>query len=227
MNGAAASAAGQSPPSAEQIEAGRRFFARECRFATAASQPDGLPPPGRPEVAFAGRSNVGKSSLINALTGRRSLARVSNTPGRTQQINFFDLGGRLVLVDLPGYGFAKAPPHLVDAWTRLVQAYLRHRVVLRRACLLVDARHGLKESDRTMMRLLDEAAVPYQLILTKADKLSGAATAQLVAAVAAEASRHAAAHPEIIPVSSHDGQGLAELRAVLASLADSAPEETR
>src|SRR5215471_17402627 len=159
---------GTSPDSA--AEAGRRLFAAEARFIAGASTPSGLPPEGLPEIAFVGRSNVGKSSLVNALTGRRMLARISNTPGRTRQINFFDLGGRLVLVDLPGYGYAEAPKSAVKSWTGLVRHYLQTRAVLRRVCLLIDSRHGIKDIDRPLMRILDTAGVAYQMVLTKADK---------------------------------------------------------
>src|SRR6201982_3026472 len=151
-------------------EAGRRLCAREARFIAGASEPSALPKEGLPEVAFAGRSNVGKSSLVNALTGRRMLARTSNTPGRTRQINFFDLGGRLMLVDLPGYGYADAPKAAIKSWTGLVQHYFRTRGALRRICLLIDSRHGIKQVDRPLMHMLDDAGVSYQVVLTKADK---------------------------------------------------------
>lgn len=201
------------------IEAGRRLFAQECRFVMGGAALATLPVADLPEIAFAGRSNVGKSSLVNALTGRSTLARTSNTPGRTQQLNFFDLGGRLMLVDLPGYGFAKAPKDQVRRWETLVRGYLRGRPILRRACLLVDARHGLKDSDREMMAMLDAAAVSYQVVFTKADKVKPDAVAQLAAATAAELARHTAAHPEIVVTSAQEGSGVAELRAALAALA--------
>jgi GTP-binding protein len=162
---------------------GRRLFAQACAFVAGAARRDQLPRETLPEVAFAGRSNVGKSSLINALTGQRTLARTSRTPGRTRQINFFDLGGQLMLVDLPGYGFSRAPKGEVRAWTALVGDYLRGRPGLRRVCLLVDSRHGPKESDREVMRLLDSAAVGFQAVLTKCDKLAAAALDSTVAAV--------------------------------------------
>ncbi len=149
------------------VEAGRRLFAQEARFVAGAAEPSALPLDRLPEIAFAGRSNVGKSSLVNALTGRRMLARTSHTPGRTRQINFFDLGGRLMLVDLPGYGYAEAPKTAIKAWTDLVRRYLRTRAALRRLCLLLDARHGIKEVDRPLMRMLDDAGVSYQIVLTK------------------------------------------------------------
>jgi GTP-binding protein len=203
----------------EMLEAGRRLFARECRFVAGATTIEVLPPPGLPEIAFAGRSNVGKSSLINALTGQRTLARVSHTPGRTQQINFFDLGGRLMLVDLPGYGFAAVGREQSGAWTRLITLYLKGRASLRRLCLLVDARHGLKESDRQTMSALDGAALSYQLVLTKADKTTQAGLASLQRSIAGELARRRAAHPEIIATSARSGLGVEELRAALAALA--------
>lgn len=178
-----------------------------------------IPAPGLPEVAFAGRSNVGKSTLVNALTGRRTLARVSNAPGRTRQLNFFRLGGRLMLVDLPGYGFARAPRSEVAGWTRLVDAYLRGRPSLRRLCLLIDARHGLKPPDRELIGMLDRAAVSYQAILTKADKTGAGARDAVRAAVAVELAGHAAAHPEVLATSARAGIGIAALRATLAALA--------
>ncbi|MCP5372166.1 MAG: YihA family ribosome biogenesis GTP-binding protein [Hyphomicrobiales bacterium] len=203
----------------DALERGRLLFAAECTFLLGAASLKQLPDDDLPEVAFAGRSNVGKSSLINALTGRKALARTSNTPGRTQQINFFDLGRRLMVADLPGYGFAQAPKPLVERWTRLVNTYLKGRASLRRVCLLVDARHGLKKVDREVMEMLDGAAVSYQIVLTKADKIGAAALAGLVAATAAEAAGHVAAHPEIMATSARDGIGVAELRAALAALA--------
>src|SRR5882762_8812692 len=154
----------------ELIEAGRLLFARDCRFVAGSAEAEALPSETLPEVAFLGRSNVGKSSLVNALTARRMLARTSNTPGRTRQINFFDLGGRLMLVDLPGYGYAEASKSAVKSWTSLVRHYLRIRAALRRVCLLIDSRHGIKEVDRPLMRMRDDAGVSYQIVLTKADK---------------------------------------------------------
>ena len=208
-----------SPPTAEDHERGRLLFAQACRFITAASSPASLPPQGLPEVAFAGRSNVGKSSLINALTGRNTLARTSKTPGRTRQINFFSLGDRLQLVDLPGYGYARASKTSIGAWTTLVHRYLEGRASLRRACLLIDARRGIVATDRAMMGRLDEAAVSYQIVLTKADALRTAELTARIAAVATELARHAAAHPEIVATSAHKGSGIPELRAALARLA--------
>jgi len=199
-------------------EAGRLLFARACRFVTGSASLDQLPPAAAPEIAFAGRSNVGKSSLINALTGRLSLARASNTPGRTQQINFFDLDGRLTLVDLPGYGYAQAPKGQVEQWTRLVNDYLRGRPALRRVCLLIDSRHGLKDNDREVLVMLDKAAVAYQIVLTKSDKIKDSALAALLAAISLEIARHPAALPRIIASSSDSGAGIAQLRAALTSL---------
>jgi len=213
---------GDAPDADERaaaLEAGRLLFARECRFLRGVVALDGLPPADLPEVAFAGRSNVGKSSLLNALTGRTSLARTSNTPGRTQELNFFDLGGRLGMVDMPGYGFAQAPRDLVARWTRLIEGFLRGRAVLRRVVVLVDSRHGLKDSDLTMMALLDQAAVVYQLVLTKADKVKPAELDRVQAETVAAIARRVAAHPEVIVTSSQTGLGVPGLRADLAALA--------
>jgi len=200
-------------------EAGRLLFAQEARFLLAAVGADQVPASDLPEVAFAGRSNVGKSSLVNALTGRRTLARTSNTPGRTQQLIFFDLGGRLMLVDLPGYGYAKAPKGDVERWTRLTRDYLKGRPQLRRILLLIDSRHGLKDVDRAVMRELDAAAVSYQLVLTKSDKLKAGALNARLQETAAELAKHVAAHPEIAVTSSEKSEGIEELRAALADLA--------
>lgn len=208
---------------ADALEAGRRLFAGPCDFVISVARLDQVPASALPEVAFAGRSNVGKSSLINALTGRKALARTSNTPGRTQQINFFDLGGRLMLTDLPGYGYAEAPKTLVDRWTRLVDAYLRGRAPLRRALLLIDARHGIKNVDRRVMGMLDRAAVVYQVMLTKGDKVSATERDAVLAAAAAEVAGHTAAFPEVLVTSARDGDGLAEVRAALAGLAAPPP----
>ena len=201
------------------LEAGRLLFAQRCDFVAGAAAVGQFPETDIPEIAFAGRSNVGKSSLINTLTGRKSLARTSNTPGRTQQLNFFDLGGRLMIADLPGHGFARAPKRTVDNWTALVRAYLKGRAPLRRACLLVDARHGLKDVDREVMKLLDKAAVSYQIVLTKCDKAKAGELAARIETIAAEIARHPAAHPEIFATSAVSGDGIAELRAELAALA--------
>jgi GTP-binding protein len=204
------------------IEAGRLLFARECTFLRGVAQLDQLPPFGLPEISFVGRSNVGKSSLINALTGRKTLARTSNTPGRTQELNFFDLGNRLILVDLPGYGFAQAPKDLVGRWTNLMTGYLRGRPVLRRAMVLVDARHGLKDSDRDMMKMLDQSAVIYQVVLTKADKLKASEVEAVAARTADEIKKRPAAHPVVLVTSSEKGDGIPELRAELCALANPA-----
>jgi GTP-binding protein len=200
-------------------EVGRRLFSRPVTFVAGVISEEGLPRGRTPEVAFAGRSNVGKSSLINALTGRRDLARTSNTPGRTQEVNFFDLGGRLMLADLPGYGFAAAPKSKKAAWSTLIQRYLKGRPTLRRVILLVDGRHGLKDSDEAMMTSFDESAVSYQLVLTKADKVKPDALRATRAAVTAAAAKHVAAHPEVLVTSAADGVGIAELRAALSELA--------
>jgi GTP-binding protein len=205
----------------EEIEAARRLFAGPCEFVAGAASFESMPAFGLPEVAFAGRSNVGKSSLVNALTGRRTLARTSSKPGHTQQINFFDLAGRLYLVDLPGYGFAQVSRSMKEAWQDLASAYLRGRPTLKRVCLLIDARHGLKEADRETMRNLDSAAVSYQLVLTKADRLRAADLPRAVAAAEDVARRHAAAHPEVLATSSETGFGIPELRAEIAAVAAS------
>ncbi|MBV9861190.1 MAG: YihA family ribosome biogenesis GTP-binding protein [Alphaproteobacteria bacterium] len=204
------------------IEAGRLLFARECRFVAGVATMPALMPETLPEVAFAGRSNVGKSSLVNALTGRRMLARTSNTPGRTRQINFFDLGGRLMLVDLPGHGYAEAAKSLIRSWTALIQRYVRARGTLRRVCLLVDARHGIKDVDRELMRLCDGAGLSYQIVLTKTDKLRPSESLPIAEAVATELRRHPAAFPEIHLTSAQTGAGIAALRAGLAALAEPA-----
>jgi GTP-binding protein len=205
----------------DQTEAGRRLFAREARFVAGASEPAMLPLEGSPEIAFAGRSNVGKSSLVNALTGRRMLARTSGAPGRTRQINFFDLGKQLMLVDLPGYGYADAPKTAIKAWTGLVRHYLRTRAALRRVCLLVDSRHGIKEIDRPLMAMLDAAGVSYQIVLTKIDKVGGADLARVVDRVAAELAAHSAAHVEVYLTSAVERRGIAELQETLGALASS------
>ena len=200
-------------------EAARLLFAAPCRFVAGVASPSALPASSLPEVAFAGRSNVGKSSLINALTGHKQLARTSQTPGRTQQINFFTLGERLMLADLPGYGYARAAKSRIAAWTRLVEDYLRGRPSLRRVCLLVDARHGLKSSDRDVMAMLDDAAAVYQIVLTKSDKLRETALDATLDAIATEIESHVAAHPVIVPTSARASLGIEALRAELAALA--------
>ena len=212
-------AGGGLAPDADALEAGRRLFAAECRFFFAAQRLDQLPPPTGPEIAFAGRSNVGKSSLVNALTGRRALARASNQPGRTRQLNFFDLGGRLILVDMPGYGYAQAAKEIKADWQGLMFDFLRGRPTLRRVVLLLDSRIEIKASDLAVMELLDRAAVTYQLVLTKADGTRTGALARKVQEVQGLARRHAAAFPAVLTTSSDTGQGLEELRAELAALA--------
>jgi GTP-binding protein len=202
-----------------EIEAARKLFAGACDFTAGAMTAEQLPPPGLAEIAFAGRSNVGKSSLINALTGRKALARISSTPGRTQQINFFDLGGRLVLADLPGYGYAKASKGRARAWTLLVMLYLRGRPCLRRVLLLIDARRGIGDGDREVMAALDDAAVNYQLVLTKVDKTKAEELEALAGKITAEIAKHPAAHPNLVVTSARTGTGIAELRALIASLA--------
>jgi len=204
---------------AAALEAGRLLFAAECAFFHGAQRLEQLPPPGLPEVAFAGRSNVGKSSLINALTGRRALARASSTPGRTRQLNFFDLGHRLVLVDMPGYGYAQAARAVKEDWQGLMFDYLRGRPNLRRAMLLLDARIETKPSDTAVMELLDRAAVTFQIVLTKADQVKPAALARKLAAAEALARRHPAALHHVHATSAENGLGMTELRAELAALA--------
>jgi GTP-binding protein len=203
----------------EELPAVRKLFASECRFIWGARSSDGLPPQKLPEVAFAGRSNVGKSSLINALTGRKALARVSQTPGRTREINFFDLGGRLVLVDLPGYGYAKASKELAAEWQDMIFAYLRGRAILKRVALLIDARRGVMAVDKAVMELLDKSAVSYAVVLTKTDALTPTQLAACRQAVETEAKRHTAAYPEIFATSAQKAAGLEQLQCHLAALA--------
>ena len=206
-------------PYQRDIEAGRRLFTQPCRFLRGVLELDQMPEADLPEIAFAGRSNVGKSSLINALTGNSTIARTSNTPGRTQEINFFDLGYRLVMADLPGYGFAQAPKDKVGIWTDFIKLYLKGRPTLRRALVLVDSRHSLKDVDRDIMKLMDDSAVNYQIILTKVDKVKPHALAALRESIGVELAKHVAAHPEVLATSSEDGFGIAEVRAVLSELA--------
>jgi GTP-binding protein len=207
---------------ATALEFGRKLFTRSCEFITGAVDMAGLPDTVLPEIAFAGRSNVGKSSVINTLTGQSTLARTSNTPGRTQQINFFDLGGQLMLVDLPGYGFAKAPKGVVKAWSNLAEEYLKGRPSLRRACLLIDARRGFMASDVAVMKALDEAAVSYLVVLTKADKLKPPGLARLLKESESALKPHIAAYPLLLATSARTGHGIAELRAHLGALASAA-----
>jgi len=201
-----------------EIKRGEALFKQPCRFVKGVVGLDGLPKDGRPEIAFAGRSNVGKSSLINALTGRTSLARVSVTPGRTRELNFFTLGRDAVfyLVDMPGYGYAKAPKSQVRGWTRLIGDYLRGRSELKRVFLLIDARHGIKANDQETMKLLDEAAVSYQVVLTKADKPKASEMEAVQAKVAELLAKQPAAYPQILTTSSRFDTGIPELRAAVA-----------
>ncbi len=205
-------------PDAEAVEAGRMLFAQPAEFLKGVVALDGLPPADRIEVCFAGRSNVGKSTLINALTGRRALARASNTPGRTQEINFFTLTDGLYLVDLPGYGFANAPVQIVEKWQRLLKAYLTGRATLRRAFVLIDARRGIKGPDEEIMALLDQAAVTFQVVLTKTDKLKAREIDDVVAQVRGKLAAHPAAYPGLILTSSQTGAGIDTLRAVIAEI---------
>ena len=204
-------------------ERARKLFSGPVDFLKSAPGLKFLPDPEFPEIAFAGRSNVGKSSLLNALTNRKGLARTSNTPGRTQELNFFDVGRppQIRLVDMPGYGFAEAPKDLVKRWRFLVNDFLRGRAVLRRAFVLVDSRHGLKPVDLEIMEMLDSAAVNYQLVLTKADKIKPTELAVVLAQTTAESAKHAAAHPHLIATSSETGSGIAELRTAILAAATS------
>ncbi|MEX1148262.1 MAG: ribosome biogenesis GTP-binding protein YihA/YsxC [Sphingomonadales bacterium] len=209
----------------DALALGNWLFAQPCEFLMGAVALDGLPAASGVEIAFAGRSNVGKSSLVNALTSRKTLARTSATPGRTRELNFFRIGaadGRhLTMVDLPGYGYARVSRTLARGWQSLMRGYLRGRPGLRRVVLLVDARHGLKDPDRDMMKMLDDAAVSYQVVLTKADKLTRAEQKKIAGAVASETAKHVAAHPVVVLSSAVKGIGIEELRARLAALTNS------
>ena len=205
-------------PDPQTAETGRLLFAGETEFLKGVVAMSGLPPADRIEVCFAGRSNVGKSSLINALTGRRGLARASNTPGRTQEINFFTVGPSHYLVDLPGYGYANAPVAIVAKWQKLLKQYLSGRQTLRRAFVLIDARHGVKPVDEEILSLMDSSALTFQVVLTKTDKIKTSERDAVLAQVRAALVKHPAAFPEIILTSSEKGEGIATLRAVIATL---------
>ncbi len=207
-----------APPSELAREAGRKLFAGQTAFLKGVVAMDGLPPADRAEVCFAGRSNVGKSSLINAVTGRKGLARASNTPGRTQEINYFTTEAGPFLVDLPGYGYANAPVKVVEKWQRLLKAYLAGRATLRRAFVLIDSRHGVKPVDEEIMTLLDQAAVTFQVVLTKADKVKVKDRVKVLAQVRAALAMHPAAFPELVVTSSEKGEGIETLRAIIATL---------
>jgi len=211
------------PDTGERPERARKLFAGPIAFLKSAPALEHLPAPSVPEIAFAGRSNVGKSSLLNALTNRNGLARTSVTPGRTQELNYFDVGNPLVfrLVDMPGYGFAKAPKDVVRKWRFLVNDYLRGRQVLKRTLVLIDSRHGIKDVDREILEMLDTAAVSYRLVLTKADKIKATELAAVHAATEAEARKHPAAHPEVIATSSEKGLGIADLRTAVLEAVES------
>ena len=205
-------------PDHDTAEFGRKLFAGDTEFLKGVVAMPGLPPADRMEVCFAGRSNVGKSTLINALTGRKGLARASNTPGRTQEINFFTQGPELYLVDLPGYGYANAPIPVVEKWQRLLKQYLSGRQTLRRAFVLIDARHGVKAVDDEIMKLLDSAAVTFQCVLTKADKVKEKDLAKVLDQVRGALAKHPAAYPELVATSSESGDGIATLRSIIATL---------
>jgi GTP-binding protein len=205
-------------PEFDASEAGRLLFAGPVDFVKGVVAMAGLPPADRLEICFAGRSNVGKSSLINALTGRKSLARASNTPGRTQEINFFALGDQRYMVDLPGYGYAEAPVAVVAKWQALLRAYLAGRQTLRRAFVLIDTRHGVKAVDEEILDMLDRTAVTYQVVLTKADKVGNTEREATIAQVQGALAKHPAAYPELVVTSSEKGDGIETLRAIIATL---------
>lgn len=205
-------------PAEDDREAGRLLFAGPVDFVKGVTAMSGLPPADRVEICFAGRSNVGKSSLINALTGRKNLARASNTPGRTQEINYFALGDSRYMVDLPGYGFAEAPVAVVRQWQALLKQYLQGRVTLRRAFVLIDTRHGVKAVDEEILGLLDKSAVAFQVVMTKADKVNRATREANIAQVMQALQKHPAAYPEIVVTSSEKGEGVETLRAIIATL---------
>ena len=205
-------------PDEHSRERGRMLFAQTAEFLKGVVAMDGLPSADRVEVCFAGRSNVGKSSLINALTGRKGLARASNTPGRTQEINYFTLTGDLYLVDLPGYGYANAPLPVVEKWQRLLKAYLAGRATLRRAFVLIDARHGVKAPDQEIMSLLDTSAVTFQVVLTKTDKVKAPELEKVLTKVRADLAKHPASYPELILTSSEKGHGIETLRSIIAGI---------
>lgn len=205
-------------PDAAELETGRRLFAGRCDFLKGVVSIDGLPTDDRTEICFAGRSNVGKSSLINALTGRKTLARTSNTPGRTQEINYFELGDTHYLVDLPGYGFAKAPVPVVEKWQRLLKAYLSGRASLRRAFLLIDSRHGIKPPDQEIITLLTKAAVTFQVVLTKVDKPRKVELEKNLAQIREVLQGAPAAYPELVLTSSEKGDGIPTLRSIISSI---------
>jgi GTP-binding protein len=207
-----------TPPDATIAEKGRMLFAGDTDFLKGVVAMSGLPPADRLEVCFAGRSNVGKSSLINAVTGRKALARASNTPGRTQEINFFTASDSHYLVDLPGYGYANAPLKVVEKWQRLLKQYLSGRQSLRRAFVLIDMRHGVKSVDEEIMRLLDSAAVPFQCVMTKTDKIKDTDQEKTLKQVRQDLGKHPAAFPEIVLTSSEKGDGIVTLRAIIATL---------
>jgi len=213
----------EAAPDADAEEQGRLLFAAPCHFVAGATNDDAIPEGTLPEIAFVGRSNVGKSSLVNALTGQSALARVSKTPGRTRQINFFDLGERLMLVDLPGYGFAEAPKREIARWTGLIARYLKGRARLRRVLLLLDARFGIKDADQPLMKQLDEAAVSFQAVLTKCDLVEADELRKRVASLGQSLSKHVAAHPVVHLTSAQSGAGITALRASLAELAAPRP----